>query len=259
VLKKTFSAQYLYAVKDISSCTASLYFTISPDDPSLYLMNFANLIQTTIPYSTIQASYSAGLLVVSLAYTQTIEDTNQTVNISIDPAYLYSPSMQLAISPSGVNYALVFNSTDNFNSIILLLSAVIGGLALVFAIVSSVLGYKLIGFEIMLPIQLMYLSLSELNHTSSALGSLKNLSFSTGYNQIASFTLTNSMSVQPGLQVMQRTSEFLTNVNFSAAPLLVVITIALIFRLGIKEKEKKAEVVKTDKKGKQKGKDKLEE
>jgi hypothetical protein len=44
-----------------------------------------------------------------------------------------------------MNYQLAFNSIDSLNSIISLVGAVVGGLALLIAVVSSVAGYKLIG------------------------------------------------------------------------------------------------------------------
>jgi hypothetical protein len=72
------------------------------------------------------------------------------------------------------------------------------------ALASSVLGYKLIGFEILLPVQLVYLSLSCLNQPASALGSLRTLSYSTGYNQLKAFNLNDNLSLTPGLMSMQR-------------------------------------------------------
>jgi hypothetical protein len=49
------------------------------------------------------------------------------------------------MAPCGSNYQLTFNQLENFNNIISLLSNVLGAIALLFAIVSSVLGKKLIG------------------------------------------------------------------------------------------------------------------
>lgn len=95
---------------------------------------------------------------------------------------------------------------ENFNNIIVVLSAILAVVSILFAITSSVLGYKLMGFEILLPIQLIYLSLSHLNQPVSALGSLYTLSFSTGYNKLDTFSYFDNFNLTPGLMVLQRDS-----------------------------------------------------
>lgn len=224
----------------MSSSAVTLYFSISPADPSLASMNFAAFLQTSIPFSAMHATYAAGVLSISGEYTETIENTQQNVTIVFDTAVLSAPPIQLIITPSGSNYALTFNSIDKFNSVILLVSGFVGGLALVFAVVSSVLGYKLIGFEILLPVQCIYLSLAELGHTSAALAALRNLSYSNSYNLQPVLPASNPQ----GLFILQRNTEFLSNLNFSAAPFILAIIMALFLRIGLKEKEKKEVTVK---------------
>jgi hypothetical protein len=68
-----------------------------------------------------------------------------------------------------------------------MIANLVGGLAFLFAIVASVLGYKLIGLELLLPIQLVYFSLASLNTPSSTIGSLHGLSFANGFNKIKAF------------------------------------------------------------------------
>lgn len=126
------------------------------------------------------------------------------MTISFDDTLLAAPAIQLAIEPTGINYELAFNSMENFNNIIVVLSAILGVVSILFAITSSVLGYKLMGFEILLPIQLIYLSLSHLNQPVSALGSLYTLSFSTGYNRLDAFSYLDNFNLTPGLMVLQR-------------------------------------------------------
>lgn len=95
---------------------------------------------------------------------------------------------------------------ENFNSIIIVLSAILAIVSLLFAVTSSALGYKLMGFEMLLPVQLIYLCLSHLNQPVSALGSLYNLGFSTGYNKLESFNIYDNFNLTPGLMVLQRDS-----------------------------------------------------
>jgi hypothetical protein len=76
---------------------------------------------------------------------------------------------------------------EKFNTVVTMIAELFGGLAFIFAIVASVLGYKLIGLEMVLPIQLVYFSLVTINIPSSAMGSLYGLSFSNGYNRMKPF------------------------------------------------------------------------
>lgn len=47
-------------MKEISTNTAVLYVTLTPDYPALYLMDFSKLITTSIPNKMIKATYSNG-------------------------------------------------------------------------------------------------------------------------------------------------------------------------------------------------------
>jgi hypothetical protein len=141
--------------------------------------------------------------VVSAGYTETIELVTHNVTIYFDNAFVFAAQLELTIAPSGINYQLAFNPIDSFNSIISLLAAVVGGFALFFAVASSVLGYKLIGFEVLLPVQVMYFSLAILNHTYSALGALRSLNYSNGYNKVGpGFSLADAPRMLPGMMVM---------------------------------------------------------
>lgn len=148
---RNFTVDYLYAVKDSAISIANLYFLISPDDPTLPQMDFSTLVQTTIPLSTLTASYhsignGSGYLLVSAGYTATIENAEQNMTFFFDNSLVWAPQVDLTIKPSGLNYQLSFNAADTFTSIIGMLGAVVGAGALVIALASSVLGYKLIGF-----------------------------------------------------------------------------------------------------------------
>jgi hypothetical protein len=62
-----------------------------------------------------------------------------------------------------------------------------GGLSLIFAIIAGIIGFKLIGWEIALPVQLSFFTFLLINSPVSAINSLWGLSFSTGYNQLKTF------------------------------------------------------------------------
>jgi hypothetical protein len=145
----------------------------------------------------------SGTMVVAVGYTETIEKMTHNVTIYFDNAFVHAQQVEVPIVPSGINYQLAFNPIDSFTSIIAMLAALVAVLALFFAIVSSVLGYKLIGFEVLLPVQIMYFSISTLNHTYSALGALRALDYSNGYNKIGpAYTLAEAVRSLPGLMVM---------------------------------------------------------
>jgi hypothetical protein len=60
VLKRSFTGEYKYALKDANTNTAILHISISPDDPSLSLMDFSKLIKSSISSTSISATYSNG-------------------------------------------------------------------------------------------------------------------------------------------------------------------------------------------------------
>ena len=80
---------------------------------------------------------------------------------------------------------------------------------MILGIVSGIVGYKMIGFEISLPVQITYFSLCLLNVPYSAISSLYGLSFSTGYNTISSFSLKDNLDLDKGLIVLQKNNFFL--------------------------------------------------
>lgn len=68
------------------------------------------------------------------------------LNISFNETQIYAPSVILYTNTQGVNARLEYGTYEAYNDIINYISLFVGGLAFLFAIVSAVLGYKLIGF-----------------------------------------------------------------------------------------------------------------
>ena len=111
----------------------------------------------------------------------------------------------------------------------------VGGLGFGIAVVSAVLGYKLIGFEIVLPVQVAYFALMMLAVPQASISSLYGLSLSYGYNTLTSFSLADNLNANKGLIVMQRQPQFLQNVNYTYIPLLLLFLAAAITKLWVKE------------------------
>ncbi len=68
------------------------------------------------------------------------------LNISFDYTKIYAPSIVLYPLLEGVNAKLEYGVFEVYNNIIYYLAMFAGGLSIVFAIVSGILGFKLIGF-----------------------------------------------------------------------------------------------------------------
>ena len=78
---------------------------LQPKNDTLNKMDFSNTIKSSIPTSAISATYdySTGILLIKATYTQSIESTNQMLNISFDYTQMYSPSLILHIQTLGLN------------------------------------------------------------------------------------------------------------------------------------------------------------
>lgn len=110
----------------------------------------------------------------------------------------------------------------------------VGGLALLLGILSGALGYKIIGFEICLPVQVTYFSLLLLNVPQASMSSMFGLTLSSGYNQLESFDLLQNQNLDKGLIVLQRNYSFLDNCNFSYVPLAVLLVLSAITGIWVK-------------------------
>ena len=111
-------------------------------------MDFSTLVTTGFPSSAISCVFNSntGVLTIKATYDETIEGTTHLVNISFDETKRYSASIELYPQLNGVNAKLAFSSFESYNNIVYFLALFVGGGSLLFAIVSSIIGYKLIGF-----------------------------------------------------------------------------------------------------------------
>jgi len=131
----------------------------------------------------------------------------------------------------------------------------VGAGGILFSVVSAIIGYKMIGFEICLPIQVIYFTLSLLNVPYSSMSSMYGLVYSTGYNQLASFSLLNNLDLDKGLIVLQKNNFFLENCNFTYILVLLVMGTAMATRCFVSEKANEVKKASGDKKKDEEKKD----
>jgi hypothetical protein len=239
VLKATYSASFMYVTKDLTSNTAKIYLELSPKDSVLANMDFSSLVTTSFPTSKISCTYNptTGVLLVLATYTESIEGTKQLITVGFNETQIYAPKVNIYADMNGVNARLDFGTFESYNNIVLYMSMFVGGAGLVFAVVAGLVGFKMIGFEICLPVQVTYLSLCLLNVPYSALSSTYGLGFSTGYNQLSSFDLLSHLNLDKGLIVLQRTNFFIENCNFTYILLAVLLVAAVVARGFVGESE----------------------
>ena len=75
-------------------------------------------------------------------------------------------------------------------------------ITVVVAIFATVVGLKLAGIELLLPVQLLYFSLSTLGAQSSYPSSLSNLKYSNGYSAVTSYEYYRTYSQNSNLVAM---------------------------------------------------------
>lgn len=114
-----------------------------------------------------------------------------------------------------------------------------GVLAILLTIFTSVVGLKLAGIELLIPIQLIYFSLSTLKFRPSYVSSLNNLKYSNGYSGILSYDYDRTYSQHSALVGIQYETEFLLSTNIMIGVFLLTLLWLLIHHLIIKYKEYK--------------------
>jgi hypothetical protein len=195
-------------------------------------MDFSKLVTTSIPNTAIACEYNSatGMLLIKATFSESIEGTTQLVNISFDSTIKHAASVELYCAMNGVNAKLEFGTFESYNNIVFYVSIFAGVGGLLFAIVSSIIGYKMIGFEICLPIQIIYFNLSMLNVPYSSISSMYGLVYSTGYNQLSSFSLLDNLDLDKGLIVLQKNSFFLENCNYMYILVVLMMGLAMATR-----------------------------
>jgi hypothetical protein len=104
-----------------------------------------------------------------------------------------------------------------------------------------VVGLKLAGIELLVPVQLIYFSLSALKTYSSYLSTLSNLKYANGYSSIQSYNYARTYNQHPNLVAITYETEFLLSTNIMLGIYLLILFMLLIHHLRIKHKEQKLE------------------
>ena len=78
-----------------------------------------------------------------------------------------------------------------------------GIIAILLAIFASIVGLKLAGVELLLPIQLLYFSLSTMKSQSSYTSSLSQLKYANGYSIITAYDYQRTYSQNKNLVAIQ--------------------------------------------------------
>lgn len=107
------------------------------------------------------------------------------------------------MTPVGCNYRLTYDSLSQFNSIALLVAQICGGLALLISLISSVAGYKMIGVELILPIQFVYFAMVCFKFPMSIIASFKGFAFANGYNKVIAWNLAQRYHMSSGLVIAE--------------------------------------------------------
>lgn len=118
---------------------------------------------------------------------ESIEGTLQKIQVTFNNMTFYADQRNVSFNAVGVNAQLVLEEYATPNTILRYIVMGIGLLALVLAIFSSVVGLKLVGIELLIPIQIIYFSLATIpNHTTYTF-ILSDLKYANGYNTIEAY------------------------------------------------------------------------
>lgn len=111
----------------------------------------------------------------------------------------------------------------------------VAAFALVLALVAAFLGEKMMGIELILPIQAAFFTMvtfpTKILSPISALWSLK---FSNGYNSLDKFDLTTNYMLDSRVTLLQYSGQYLLNYNimFSLLALVILIIAIIVIRLA---------------------------
>jgi len=111
-----------------------------------------------------------------------------------------------------------------------------GIFAILLAIFASVVGLKLAGIELLIPVQLIYFSLATLTYMPSYISTLANLKYSNGYSSIVSYDYFRTYSQHQNLVAIQYETEFLLSTNIMIGLYLLTLLWLLVHHMILKYK-----------------------
>ena len=209
----------LTSYKDPSSNTIVFALSVGPILKVLDTFNFSNIVSTSIPNSQISFVYVKGSLVISVSYTETIQNKNVTLELS--PPIIFNNTFAMKISstkfvvtPNNMNAFFydkeVYVQTNALNVILLVCT----GVALIVCLLSA---RKLIGLEMISMLQVSFLSLSLVKGLQPIFGLWAQYGWiSNGYNKLP-LSLDSSYAhflMPTGAQIISYKANYLQNFNW---------------------------------------------
>lgn len=115
------------------------------------------------------------------------------------------------------------------------LALAITAFALGLALVSSFLGEKIMGIELILPCQAAFFTMATLpKNVLSPISALWSLKFSNGYNSIQKYDLATNYMLDNRITIMQYSGQFILNYNimFSSLALVILIMGLIVIKIA---------------------------
>ena len=108
--------------------------------------------------------------------------------------------------------------------------------ALIVTVFASVVGLKLVGIELLMPLQLIYFSLSTQSQQRSYNFALNSLRYANGFNALVPYSYARTYSQSKSLVGMNYETEFLLSTNIMLGAFVAVLLWLLVHHLRLKYK-----------------------
>lgn len=162
----------------------------------------SNNFVTNMPIENVQIRYDPDKAIITLegAYLEALEGRDFTLKVSFtnDLSFYADPTV-MSFTATGINAQLTLDTQTSFNNILPYIVMAEGIITIIVAIFASVVGLKLAGIELFLPVQLLYFSLSTIKSQSSYSSSLANLKYTNGYSVITAYDYLRTYDQNPYL------------------------------------------------------------
>ena len=194
VLKQSMSVSYLYSERMVDSNTFKMGFQLSPSQSGLSSSSFDNQFITNMPVNDSTYYFDPDKFVLYLegTYMQSLESNSYNGVVTFNNMSFYADPVSFSYNPHGLNARLVLETMNSSNSILEYIVMGVAIFALVLAIFASVVGLKLVGIELLVPVQLFYFTLSTIQSRSTYLFWFGQLKFANGYNSIIEYDYTRT-------------------------------------------------------------------
>lgn len=218
-------------------------FQVSPAQSGLKSTSFDKNFNTTLPIASqkIYCDPITNIIYLEGVYLQDLEGSAQTFSISFNNMTFYADSQTVPFTATGINAQLVLDQYASSNTILEYIIMAEAFVALLVAIFASVVGLKLIGIELLIPLQLIYFSLSTISQQRSYNFVLNNFKYANGFNTLVTYSYARTYSQSKSLVAMNYETEFLLSTNLMLAIFVFVLVWLLIHHLRLKYKEYKLE------------------